>query len=141
MIDIKKSKIAVLGLGREGLDLLKFLNKQKPDVVMGLDGRTDKELANLSEIKKLTTNLYLGADHLKHFNEFDIVFKSPAGKVKLVRTTRPAVIDKKVIGANRRGASKAQFEYIYSDTETTSKMEAFREVGGEWESISADNFV
>jgi len=70
-----------------------------------------------------------------------IVFESPAGKVKLVRTTRPAVIDKKVIGANRKGASKAQFEYVYSDTETTSKMEAFREVDGEWESISADNFV
>jgi len=77
MIDIKKSKIAVLGLGREGLDLLKFLNKQKPDVVIGLDSRTDKDLSNLSELKKLTTNLYLGADHLKHFDECDLVFKSP----------------------------------------------------------------
>ncbi|OGB74375.1 hypothetical protein A2V68_01365 [candidate division Kazan bacterium RBG_13_50_9] len=70
-----------------------------------------------------------------------LVFRGPAGKVKLVRTVRPAVIDKKIIGAYRRGKSKAQFEYVYSDTDTVGKLEAYREVGGEWEKIDPDTFT
>ena len=85
-------------------------------------------------------------DHQKEPTEQEgiceyIIFNGPTGKIKLSRTTRPAVIDKKVIGAHRRGKSQAQFEYIYSDTEKVSKIEAFKEIDGEWQEVEADNLI
>lgn len=69
--------VAVLGLGREGIDLLKFLNKQKIKPV-GLDSRKANELGkNYKEIKQLTSKLWLGKDYLAHLAEFDMVFRSP----------------------------------------------------------------
>ncbi len=70
-----------------------------------------------------------------------LIFESPRGKVKLVWVTRPVVLDKKVIGAHRRGASRAQYEYVYSDTETTHKLEAFREVDNEWQELDPSAFT
>jgi len=71
-------RIAVLGLSREGLDLLRFLNTLKIKPV-GLDGRSAKDFskAELKEITKRTSGLYLGNEHLDHFREFDLVFRSP----------------------------------------------------------------
>lgn len=69
-----------------------------------------------------------------------LIFTNPMGKIKLEWITRPVIIDKKVIGAHRRGgAGQAQVEYVYSDTETTHKLEAHREVDGEWQAI--DNSI
>ncbi|MBU0598738.1 hypothetical protein KKF61_07200 [Patescibacteria group bacterium] len=70
----------------------------------------------------------------------EIVFNGPLGKMKLVHTSRPAVLDKKVVGAYRRGKSAAQYEYVYSDTDTVSSLAAFREVDGEWQEIDAESF-
>lgn len=67
-----------------------------------------------------------------------LIFEAPIGKVKLVRTVRPAVLDKKVIGAHRRGKSSAQYEYVYSPDEKVSTLAAYREVNGDWEKIDAD---
>lgn len=77
MID-KNYRIAVLGLGREGLDLLRFLNTLKIKPV-GLDGRKSKDFSkiDLAEITKCTSGLYLGSEHLDHFRKFDLVFRSP----------------------------------------------------------------
>jgi len=70
-----------------------------------------------------------------------IIFDGPVGRVKLIRITRPAIIDKKTIGAHRRGKSKAQYEYVYSDTEKTSRISALKEVDGQWQDIEADDFI
>lgn len=70
-----------------------------------------------------------------------IIFQSPLGKIKLVRILKPVVLDKKVIGANRMGKSKAQYEYVYSETEKTDNLEAYKETDGEWEVISAEEFI
>ncbi len=70
-----------------------------------------------------------------------IIFDGPVGRIKLIRTTRPVIIDKKIIGAHRKGKSKAQYEYIYSDTEKVSRVSAFKEVDGQWQDIEADNFI
>ncbi|MFH1088485.1 MAG: hypothetical protein V1719_01440 [Patescibacteria group bacterium] len=69
-----------------------------------------------------------------------ITFNSPMGKMKLMLVTRPVVLDRKIIGAHRRGVSKAQYEYVYSDTETTSKLEAYKEEDGEWQTIDSNVF-
>jgi hypothetical protein len=70
----------------------------------------------------------------------EVVFNGPLGKIKLIHTSRPAVLDKKIVGAHRRGKSAAQYEYIYSDTEKVSNIVAFREVDGQWQAMDADAF-
>ena len=67
-----------------------------------------------------------------------LIFEGPLGKIKLLWITRPVVLDKKIVGAHRRGTSSAQYEYIYSDTEKSHKLEAFREVDGEWQTLDPD---
>lgn len=69
-----------------------------------------------------------------------LIFDSPMGKIKLILVTRPVVLDRKIIGAHRRGVSKAQYEYVYSDTETTSRLEAYKEEGGDWMTIDSNVF-
>jgi len=82
-MDINYS-VAVLGLGREGIDLLQFLNKQKIKPV-GLDGRETSDLGKkYSEIKNLTSKLWLGKDYLSHLTEFDMVFRSPGVPLDLI---------------------------------------------------------
>lgn len=69
-----------------------------------------------------------------------LIFTNPLGKIKLTWTTKPLVLDKKIIGAHRRGMSSAQYEYTYSDTEVSHKLEAFKEVGGDWETMDSSTF-
>ncbi|MBU1092146.1 hypothetical protein KJ836_00460 [Patescibacteria group bacterium] len=69
-----------------------------------------------------------------------LIFNSPMGKLKLVMITRPVVLDRKVVGAHRRGLSKGQYEYIYSDTETSSRLEAYKEENGEWQTFDSSIF-
>ncbi|OGB75391.1 hypothetical protein A2810_03020 [candidate division Kazan bacterium RIFCSPHIGHO2_01_FULL_49_10] len=70
-----------------------------------------------------------------------LIFEAPIGKIKMVRTVKPVVLDKKIIGAHRRGKSAAQYEYIYSPDEKSSTLAVYREVGGEWEAVDADNLI
>ncbi len=61
-----------------------------------------------------------------------IVFNGPLGKIKLERTTKPVVLDKKGIGSRRIG-SQATVEYIYSDTEKSNTFRAYK-----WEDAEDD---
>jgi len=58
------------------------------------------------------------------FEEF-IEFNGPLGKMRLERTTRPVVLDKKGIGSRRIG-SQSTVKYIYSDTEKTHTFKAYK---------------
>jgi len=71
-------RVGVLGLGREGLDVLKFLNSAKIKPV-GLDGRELNSFAMpvRRKIKRLTSELRLGPTYLDEVNNLDIVFRSP----------------------------------------------------------------
>lgn len=66
-----------------------------------------------------------------------IEFISPLGLVKLERTTKPLVIDKKTIGSRRIGSSTT-VNYIYSDTEKTHKFKAyqFNVATGDWKEMA-----
>lgn len=94
----------------------------------------DKILANFKVLERTQDKIDVAETET-------VIFVSPVGKVKLVRTVRPAVMDKKIVGAHRRGKSKAQYEYVYSDTDKVSRLEAYKEVGGEWEEIDPDAFA
>jgi hypothetical protein len=69
------------------------------------------------------------------FVEF-IVFEGPMGRIKLERTTQPVVLDKKTIYSKLAGTA-SKVEYIFSETETFSKLRAYRfnEIKGDWEEI------
>ena len=54
-----------------------------------------------------------------------VEFNGPLGKMKLERTSRPLVLDKKTIGSRRIG-SDTTVEYVYSDTEKVHKFIAYR---------------
>jgi len=71
-------------------------------------------------IEHETQDLDEGSGHVEY-----IIFNGPLGKMKLERTTRPLVIDKKAIGSRRIG-SQTRVEYIYSDTEKTHTFKAYK---------------
>jgi len=54
-----------------------------------------------------------------------VVWTGPQGKMKLARTTRPLVVDKKTHYSNRAGGG-THVEYVYSKTESTSRVKLFR---------------
>lgn len=77
-------------------------------------------------------------DEETHAVSESVTWQSPAGRMKLVRTTRPLVVDKKTHYSNRAGGG-THVEYVYSKTESTSRIRLFRwsEPQNDWEEIDA----
>jgi hypothetical protein len=67
-----------------------------------------------------------------------VVWLSPQGRMKLTRTTRPLVVDKKLHYSSRIGGS-SHVEYVYSKTESSSRIRLFRwsDAMSDWEEIDA----
>lgn len=63
-------------------------------------------------------------------------FKGPLGRMRLEYETKPVIIDKKSHGSNRMG-SEATIQYIYSPTEFTTKLYAYRfnDAQDDWQEI------
>lgn len=70
-------KIAILGLGKEGIDLLRFLNKLKVKPAV-LDAKaiapTD---SRFKDVKHWAGEVTAGPDYLGHLTDFDLIFRSP----------------------------------------------------------------
>ncbi len=98
-------KIAVLGLGREGLDLLRFFHKLKIRPV----GLNATEILtthpDYREIKKLTSGVRTGDNYLAGLTDFDLIFRSPGVPLDL-----PAI--KKAI---RRGVAVSSLTRLFFD--------------------------
>jgi len=77
-------------------------------------------------------------DEETHTVTESVVWKSPLGRMKLARATRPLVVDKKVHFSNRAGGG-THVEYIYSKTETTSRVRLFRwsDASSDWQEMDA----
>jgi hypothetical protein len=69
-----------------------------------------------------------------------LICQTPMGRIKLERTNKPVVLDKKVQYHRRKEGSKV--EYIYSDTEWTHRLDAYKwnDADDDWEKIDASNF-
>jgi len=69
-----------------------------------------------------------------------VTWLSPQGRMKLTRTTRPLVVDKKTHYSSRIGGG-THVEYVYSKTESTSRVRLYRwsELGNDWEEIDASS--
>ena len=69
-----------------------------------------------------------------------IVCNGSMGKIKLERYVRPLVLDKKTF-YSKRGGSDTAVEYVYSESETTQSLKAYKwdEFEEEWKQIRADD--
>ncbi|HET7903695.1 MAG TPA: hypothetical protein VFM17_03955 [Candidatus Eisenbacteria bacterium] len=70
-----------------------------------------------------------------------VVWKGPAGRMKLTRTTRPLILDSKRHFSNRAGAG-SHVEYTFSKTEISSKVRLYKwsEPANDWEELDASLF-
>src|SRR5262249_40556322 len=68
-----------------------------------------------------------------------VVWESPAGRMRLTRTTRPLVVDKKLHYSNRAGGG-SHVEYVYSKTESTSRVRLYRwsDAANDWDEVDAE---
>jgi len=81
---LKDKKVAVLGLGVEGVSSVKFLLQRRAKVTV-LDRKEEKEIDE--EILKKVQNpglvkLKLGNDYLKDLQTYDLIIRSPGVKIK-----------------------------------------------------------
>ena len=75
-------------------------------------------------------------DEETHAVTESVAWTGPQGKMKLARTTKPLVVDKKTHFSSRIGGGN-HVEYIFSKTETTSRVRLFRWVDAtsDWQEI------
>ncbi len=67
-----------------------------------------------------------------------LTLENPAGRFKLVRENRPAVLEKKELYSHRAGQS-AQTQYKFSETEFSHKLKVYKEVDfDDWEEVTLD---
>ena len=101
----------------------------------------DKWKDTLAMVKSKFTVLAEGKEDIEDipngFVEF-IEFTSPQGRMRLERTTKPAVLDKKTVYSKTAGRA-SQIEYTYSPDEIVHRFEAFRfnDSKGDWEEVRA----
>ena len=71
-----------------------------------------------------------------------IIFKGPLGRMKLEYISKPVVLDKKTTYSNRIG-SDTKVDYVYSDTEKSHKMKAYKwdEGQDDWMEMDARSFA
>lgn len=75
-----------------------------------------------------------------HGNAEIIEFRSPAGEMKVEFHERDLVMNQHTNYSNRIGSS-VSIDYVYSDTEKTHSLKAYKKVNGNWEQIEAPSFV
>lgn len=104
-MDFSGKKIAILGLGIEGEDVVKFLQKKGVRDFTVFDQKSPEELKE--KINQLRiANCELGEDYLKKgLKGFDIIFRSPAFKLSL-----PQLVEAKKAGAIITSATKLFFD-------------------------------
>lgn len=79
--NLKNKKIIILGIGREGINSLKFLRKHFPAQIIGLGDRLefkklDKKIQKIIQ-KDKKIRKHFGENYLKSIKKYDIIIKSP----------------------------------------------------------------
>jgi hypothetical protein len=77
-------------------------------------------------------------DEETHAVSESVTWASPQGRMRLVRVTKPLVVDKKLHYSNRAGGG-SHVEYVYSKTESTSRIRLYRwsDPLNDWDEIDA----
>lgn len=97
-------KVAVLGFGLEGQDLVRFLLKQKAEITV-FDQKDQLEGQDYQELKRAGVNFKLGPDYLQNLAGFKFIFRSPGFKRLL-----PEILAAEKQGAQISSATKLFFE-------------------------------
>ena len=98
----------------------------------------------MGQIKDTLPVLGEGQQHLDDEGGVDIEFiefTGPIGKMRLEFVSKPAILDKKTHYSNRIG-SETKIDYIYSDTEKSQIMTAYKwdEAEDDWIEVDASMF-
>jgi hypothetical protein len=64
----------------------------------------------------------------------EVVFENDAGTMKLVRHTKPRVLEEKTHYSGRIGSSTG-IEKVYSDIDMVNTVKLYREDNGDWQEI------
>lgn len=85
---LKNKKIAIVGLGIEGLSTAQFLVKKGISVSI-LDKRKKEDIDQeiVSAASQVATTLILGENYLDGLSEYDVIVRSPGIKLKTVEIT------------------------------------------------------
>jgi len=79
--ELENKKIIILGMGREGVDTLKFLRKHFPKKRIGVGDQLElKKLNNQTQKlinKDRKTKKHFGKNYLNFIKEYDVIIKSP----------------------------------------------------------------
>ncbi len=82
LIDLENKKILILGLGKEGIDALKFFKKKFPDQIIG--GGDEKKIS-ISNSKLLKIKYHFGENYLDSIKNYDVIVKSPGIPISLIK--------------------------------------------------------
>lgn len=93
--DLQEKKIAILGIGVEGLSLVEFLKKQGAHITI-LDEKEEKkhEKEEIAKIKSLHVPILYGKRVFSNLSEYDIIFRSPG-----IKRNQEALVDAEKHGA------------------------------------------
>ena len=85
-----------------------------------------------------------GSQHLEDEGGVDIeyiVFKGPLGKIRLEFVVKPVILDKKTTYSRRIG-SETKIDYVYSETEKSNTLMAFKwdNDRDDWAEIDSSSF-
>lgn len=83
MTKYKGKSVAVLGLGIEGVDVVKYLAGEEAKITV-LDQKDSSQLQfQLNQLQDLEFNRILGPSYLENLSRFDFIFRSPGIKATL----------------------------------------------------------
>ncbi|HZE87256.1 MAG TPA: UDP-N-acetylmuramoyl-L-alanine--D-glutamate ligase [Methylomirabilota bacterium] len=107
IIDLKNKKVAILGLGVEGVASFRFLSKKGAEIWI-LDKRKKEDLDQhfLAEIEKTDVTFVLGEDYLKNLSQFAVIVRSPG-----VRKLSPELVQAEKEGVTITSQTKLFFDY------------------------------
>ncbi|HSX08719.1 MAG TPA: UDP-N-acetylmuramoyl-L-alanine--D-glutamate ligase [Candidatus Saccharimonadales bacterium] len=104
--DWEKKKVAVLGLGIEGLAVVQFLQRKGASLWI-LDKNQNNTIDNnlITQAEKLGVHFVFGKDYLSHLSDYDIIFRSPG-----VKRLLPELLEAEKNGAIITSQTKLFFE-------------------------------
>jgi len=104
----------------------------------------EKWESTIGNIKDNFNILNEGEEHIDDEGGVDISyieFEGPLGRIRLEFVQKPVILDRKTTYSKRIG-SETKIDYIYSETEKSSKMTAYKwdNNNEEWKEIDQDIF-
>jgi hypothetical protein len=102
-----------------------------------LKGKFDYEDETFEDLEMDT-----GEGRVKQGEKEILIVTTPVGKMRLVRESRPRVLEKKFHYSHRQG-SAAQTEYKFSDTEKTHKLRVYKwdDKEDSWKELGEDSLA